>query len=171
MAKRFGRSLNKRGSVVDLLWIPGVLLILAISFLIGFFVMSNLNDKVQTMDAITAKGKAASTELTDTFTGAIDTNFLMLAVFLSIGALILAALVRIHPIFIPLFIIMYVFILFFCGVMSNIYTEMAGHANLIAYADQLTMITFIMTYLPLFIGIVGILLMIVQYKTWKSLNV
>lgn len=159
---------NKKGSSQDLAFIGLLLLVFSISVLIGFKVMGALNTEFQASSEVDTYGKAASTELTSKFTGVIDNMFLFLTIGLAIGAIALAALVRIHPIFLVFFIIALIIIIFVSGIMSNIYSEMASNSNLSAEANQLTMISFIMDKLPFIVGIIGILLMIVMYKTWET---
>ena len=169
MAKGIGkRSLGKKGSIQDIILIGVILLFAAVVILIGFKVTSEINDTVQASSLITANGKAASTTLTGFYPGVIDNSFLLLTIGLTIGSLILASLVRIHPIFIPVFIIALIFIIFLAGILSNIYQGMAENENLIAQADQLTFISKILNYLPIFVGVIGTIMMIVLYKSWEA---
>jgi len=161
------KSINKKGSIQDIIFVGIMLLVLGISTLFGFLFVSNINDQFQSNDIITANGKTASQSLTDNFPGVIDNSFLLLAIGMALAVLILAALVRVHPIFIPLFLIGLIFVIFFSGVFSNIYQGIAANPNMIAYSSQLTFTTNILTYLPLLTGVFGTLLMIVMYKMWS----
>lgn len=161
---------NKRGSLVDIIMIGAVLLVLAIIILMGSRVMGAFNTEIQANADIPARAKTASTQLNNHYGGAVDYGFLLLAIGLGIATLVLAALVRIHPVFIPLFFIGLVIVVFLCGIFSNIYQEMAGDSNLTAYADELTFTSHILEYLPLIVGIFGILLMLVMYKLWSVGN-
>lgn len=158
---------NKRGSLQDVIIIGVVLLFFGMIVLFGFKIQSEINTQVQAHDDIPARAKTASATLTNHYSGTIDYGFLLLAVGLAIATLILAALVRIHPVFIPLFFIGLVIVIFLCGVFSNIYQEMAGNSELTALADQLTFTSHILEYLPLIVGVFGFLLMIVMYKLWS----
>jgi len=161
------KSINKKGSIQDIIFVGIMLLVLAISTLFGFLFVSNINDQFQANDIVTASGKTASQSLTNNFPGVIDNSFLLLAIGMALAVLILAALVRVHPIFIPLFLIGLIFIIFFSGVFSNIYQGIAANPNMVAYSSQLTFTTTILTYLPLLTGVFGMLLMIVMYKMWS----
>ena len=163
---KIGKS--KKGSALDLILIGGILLAFAMLVLLGFKFMSEFNAQIQGDADIPAEAKATTAELEGYYPGVIDNSFLLLAIGLSLGALILAALVRISPIFIVLFIITLILIIFMCGVFSNIYQEMAENAQLQTEADQLIFISNIMEYLPLIIGIIGGLLSIIMYKSWNS---
>ena len=103
MAKRNLRR-NKKGSLQDILFIGIALLILGVSILFGYFFVSEINDHLQANDVVPTRAKSASTSLTGQFTTTIDNSFLFLALGLGMITLIFAALVRIHPIFIPFFL-------------------------------------------------------------------
>jgi hypothetical protein len=98
----------------------------------------------------------------------MDNSFLFLSIGLMVVMLILASMVRVHPIFIPLFFIVWIFAIFISGVFSNSYGEMAANSELTIYANQLTMTSFMMRYLPFVVGIFGAILMIVMYKIWSN---
>jgi len=158
---------NKKGSLADISMIGVVLLFLSILLLVGFKVTSELNDRFQASPIPDAKGKASSAQLTDYYPGVIDNTFLFFAVGLAMVTLMLAAMVRVHPIFIPFFFIGLIVLIFLTGIFSNIYQEMAADSNLAGYAAELTFTTTLMENLPLIVGVFGILLMIVMYKLWS----
>jgi len=167
--KKLGiKKLNKKASLRDLLFISGFLLLTAIVILVGYKLTNEINSQIATMDDIPARAITAGNTLEGFYPSIIDNSFLFLTVLIGIVALILAALVRIHPIFIPLFIIALVFIIFLSGVHSNIYQEMAANTHLSTLASNLTFTSLIMQYIPFIIGIFGILLMVVQYKLWQT---
>ena len=162
------RRKGKKGSLADISMIGVVILFLAILLLVGFKVTSELNDRFQASPIPDDKGKASAQQLTDYYPGVLDNTFLFFAVGLSMVTLILAALVKVHPIFIPFFFIGLVVLIFLTGIFSNIYQEMAADSNLASYAADLTFTTNLMENLPLIVGVFGILLMIVMYKLWST---
>lgn len=162
--------LNKRASLQDIIIIGVVLLFFGMILLFGFRIQSAINDKIQVHPDIPTRAKAASTTLTGYYSGTMDYGFLMLAIGLGIATLILAALVRIHPVFVPLFFIGLIIVIFLCGIFSNIYQETASNTLMTPYADQLVFTSHILEYLPLIVGIFGILLMVVMYKLWSVSN-
>ena len=167
MENIFGKHLrkNKKGSLIDIMYIGVVLLFFAIVVTIGLKIATEVKDNIDT-NPIFADGESRSAigEVTTKFTYTIDNTFLFLAIFLALGTLALASLVYIHPIFIPFYFIGWVLVIFFSGILSNIYQTMAADTNLVAIADQLTFIEGILTILPIIVGVFGILLMIVMYK-------
>ena len=161
---------NKKGSLQDMLFVAAVLLATGMMILLGFKFMTELNTAIQDHDMVDAQGKASTLQLKNYYPGVIDNSFLMLAIGLCIVTIILAALVRVSPIFLALYIIALTFVIFICGAMSNIYQEMAANPQLVAEAAQLVFISNVLTYLPLIVGVVGSLLAIIMYKAWSSGN-
>ena len=170
MGRRHGRKLikNKKGSVLDLILIGSICLAFAFFILIGFKISTEINTQIQSMDVIPAEGKLAANNLVGNYTTSIDYGFLFFIVGLSIVVLILAALVRIHPIFIVFYIIGLVFVIFFAGIFSNIYQEMADSTEFVALSNQLLFVDKIMTFLPWFVAVVGTLLCIITYKSYAD---
>lgn len=166
--RRMVRRLNKKGSIQDIVFIGVVLLFFGMIVLFGFKVTDAFNTQIQGMSVVPTDAKTASTSLLSNYSGTIDNTFLLLTIGLVIGALILASLVRVHPIFIPFFWIALVFVIFITGILSNIYQETAANALMSNLADQLTFISHILEYLPLIVGIVGHILMAVMYKLWSN---
>ncbi len=159
--------MNKKGSVQDILYIGIVLTVLAIATLVTYKVSDEINTKFQASEHLEEKGKTAYSKINQMYPGIIDNSFLFLAVGLGISAFIMAALVRIHPIFIALFIILLAFIIFLSAIFSNIYQEIAANPDMTALADDLTFISKIMNALPFIVGVLGSLLAILMYKSWQ----
>jgi hypothetical protein len=159
---------SKRGSLLDLIFIVIGVLVFASSVLIGAKITGAWSDKVATMDGMPAEAITSSSTLSSHYSGVVDHTFLLLVIGLSVGAFILASLVRVHPIFLPFFMIALVFVIFFAGVFSNVYQGMAENAALSSTADSLVFISNIMTYLPFIVGILGSVLALVMFKLWSN---
>ena len=140
----------------------------SIVILIGFKISNTFNTQIQANVDMPATSKAASAELNNDFSGVVDNSFLFLMVGIGIVTLAMASLVRVHPIFLVFFIIGLIFIIFLSAVFSNIYDKMASDPQLSVEASQLDNITFIINKLPFFVGVFGILLMVVMYKVWGN---
>jgi len=158
---------NKKGSIQDIILMGSILLFFGLIVLFGFKIGAEFNSEIQSHTEFDQQVRDVSTETIDHYTGVVDSTFLFFVIGMGLVILTLAALVRIHPIFIPFFFIALIFIIFFSGILSNIYQETAENTVIAAEAAQLTFITKILTALPLIIGIFGILLMIIQYKRWQ----
>lgn len=160
--------IGRKGSLQDFFLIAVFILVASMIILIGFKVVTEFNTQVQGMSAIPAVAKTAGNTLVGHYGGVIDNTFLLVVIGMSIVVFILAAMVRVHPIFIPIFFIAWLLLIFLAGVFSNVYQTMAGQSEFIALATQLTFITNILTFLPFIVGVLGIVLMVVMYKTWQS---
>lgn len=161
-------ALGKRGSIQDILYIMVGLFILSMVILVVYKVSDEINTEFQANSDLPDRSKSSHQQITNMFPGVIDNSFLFITVFLSIGALVLAAMVRIHPIFIPIFIMAWIFLIFFSAIFSNAYQEMAANAEFAALASNMTFMHQVMTTLPFVIGIIGALLAIVMYKAYRG---
>lgn len=159
---------RKKGSLTDMFVVGIIVTFIAFTMLIGFKLMDYTNTTLQDMDVLPQEAKTASTDLNGVIPNTVDNTFLFFIIMLGIVILVLAAMVRVHPIFIPLFIIALIGLLMFAGVLSNIYQTAATNDELQPYADQMEVMTFVLTYLPLIFGVFGTLLMVVMYKGWAA---
>ena len=156
---------NKKGSLIDIMYIGVVLLFFAIVVTIGLKIATETKNNIDINPIfVDGQSREAIGEVTTKYTNTIDNTFFFLAIFLALGTLVLASLVYVHPIFIPFYFIGWVLVIFFSGILSNIYQTMAADTNLIAITNQLTFIEGILTALPIIVGVFGILLMVVMYK-------
>lgn len=160
--------MNKKGSMLDLIFIAVTILTFAVATLIVFKVSNSINDGLQNIDGVTDKAKSEFSRVNNIYVDVIDNMALFLFVGLSIVALILASLVRFHPVFFVFFILLIVVMIFLAGIMSNVYLEMANTTALQAEAEQLEYITRIMYILPFFIGVMGFILSVIMYKNWRD---
>jgi len=164
---------GKKGSIQDLVLVMSILLTISIVTLIAFKVSDSLNEQIST-DASIAKydingdARQSMSRINALYPNVIDNSFLFLTVGLAMVALVLASLVRIHPIFFIFFLFILVIIIFMCGVFSNIYQGMAEQPELVDLAASLIFTTNIMRFLPFIVGTIGMVLSIVMYKTWQN---
>lgn len=161
------RCFRKKGSIQDLLFVAVVLLVFSVVIIVGYKINNELNIKFQATDKIDAEGKSAFDQINNLYPGVLDNSFLFLVVGLSIGALVLAAMVRIHPIFIAVFFIVLSIIVFLSAIFSNIYDKIATEPEMAALAANLTFTSQIMSTLPWIIAIFGSLLAIIMYRTYR----
>ncbi len=168
MRNMFKHRAKKKGSIQDVMFILVTLVVLACATLLSYRMMDSVNTKLQESSLITVDGKAASDKLNNMYSGVIDQGFLLLFVGLCIGAMALATMVRIHPIFFLFFIILVPILIVLGGVFSNMFQKMADNPQNSALADKLTGISYIMEFLPFIIGVVGFIISIIMYKSWQN---
>lgn len=159
---------NKKGSALDLVYVGIILLVASVLILFSYWFMSEFNTRISGISVIDGNTTQALNQIEGNYTGIADNSILFLAVGLGIVMFILASLIRIHPLFLVLYIIMYIVIVFVAGILSNFYQTIAANSLLTAYADQLTFTSLIMNYLPLLIAIYGAVLGFIMYKLWSN---
>ena len=160
--------MNKKGSGFDVMQIAIILLTFSMLLLIGYKVLTELDTQFQSHSEIPAPAKTASTTLLSYYPGVLDNSFLFLTIGLAIVTLVLASLVRVHPAFLIFFFIALLFFIIVSGALSNVYQEMASNPQFSALASNLLFTSAVMNYLPFIVGILGIILSIVMYKTWEN---
>lgn len=159
------KRLNKKASLFDIIFIIIVLVFFSMVVLIGLNIAQRFNTQIQGMADIPAEGKTATDAAVNNYTGVINGGFLFLVIGMMIATLVLAALVLVHPIFIPIYFIEWIITIIIGGIASNMYQSMATDPNLATTANSLPILYFVLGYLPIIVGVMGIILMIVMYKT------
>jgi hypothetical protein len=161
---------NRKGSIQDLMFLVVIVFVFAIVTLFAFKFMDSFNNEIQAMDEIPNDAKTSTTSLMGNFSGVIDNSFLFLVIGMGIVTIIFAAMVRIHPIFIALFLLCLVFTIFLSAVFSNVYEAVADNDQMIGVSSQLTGVNLIFSYLPIIIGVFGSILCIIMYVSYKEGN-
>ena len=99
---------NKKGSFQDIIYVLIAIIVITVGSLIAYKISYEINDKFQDSDLISSKGKTASNQVTNLYPTVVDNSFLLLVIGLSIVAIALAAMVRVHPVFFIFFILVLV---------------------------------------------------------------
>lgn len=159
---------NKRGALSDLAYIIYVVGGAALLILILGTWVNSFNDKIQAVDIIPSEGKSAVNSVNELYGGVIDNSILFLVIGMCIAALMLALMVVMHPIFFVFYFILLSIIIYVGGIASNMYQMAASTDALSTMADKLIMISYICQYLPFIIGVMGFILAIIMYRTWRN---
>lgn len=170
MVRMLGKGLrrNKKGSLQDIILMGVVLLVFSIVVLIGLKVATEFKDNIDSSQVFdVGQSRAAVGESITKYTRAVDNMFLFLVFFMGIVTLILAALIRVHPIFIPLFFIGLVMTIFLTAIFANIYHGVSSNSELSSITSELTFMNNIMLILPVIVGVFGLFLMFILYKLWS----
>ena len=163
------RRISKKGSLVDLFYFAIVICFFAVAVLIGTKIAVEFQSGIASNPTFVDDAPDAITYTNDAinnYTYGINSGFLFLTIFFVIATLTLAALVRVHPIFIPIFLIALIFLIFFCGIMTNIYSGVSENSEMTSTAGRYVIMHNIMLALPFIVGIIGIILMVVMYKNY-----
>jgi len=159
---------NKRGSIQDIAYFIGIVLTISILFLFGYKIMSSVNDGFQASDQINDDGKDSFNRMTNLYPGVMDNSVLLIVAILMIGTLGLAALIRVHPIFIIFFVIFLLALVIVSAICANVYIGIASADGMTQFADNMPIMTFVICYLPWIIAIFGIILAIIMYKNYSE---
>ena len=160
--------MNNKGSITDIVQLAAIAFVFCVVILIGYTIYANFNSEVQANTDLPTDAKDASDKMEAHFSGVLDNAVLFVVFGLGIVAFTLAALVRVHPVFLFLYFIVLLVVVIVCGALSNAYQEMAASDQLAPYAANLGVSMAIMTYLPMIVGVLGTLLAIVMYKSWRE---
>lgn len=163
--KRRTGKLGKKGSALDVVLIVGIMAVFSCLVLISLAVYTAWDDEIQANIDIPAEAKTANTQIKEVYTGVLDWGILLLVGILSISAIGLAVMVRVHSVFIVFFIILWIILMVIGGIAANVYDDMAQDPYLSNAADELSTITFIITRMPILVLLIGSLVMIVMYKS------
>ena len=165
------KKLGKKGSLMDIIYVATLLIFFGVSALIAYKVLGEINTEVASHTDIPTEAKTSTTAIEGMYPGVIDNTFLLLVVGLCIGALVLASLVRVHPIFLVFYLILLPFVIFLCGALSNIYTAIADQPQFATEASNLMFISTVLTWLPFIVGIFGLVLAVIMYKLWSNAQI
>lgn len=163
-----GKGMGKKGSILDLFLLVIFLSLLGSIILVTYVSLSKTNDSIQANPDIPTEVKTLSQTNTQNYQTSFNGAYLMAFVLLSLATIALAALVRVHPIFIGFFLLAWVFLVFLGGIAANVYLGLAESSALADSAAGFTFLSNILTYLPFLIGIIGAVLAAVMFKTWSD---
>ena len=167
--------MKKKASIQDVLYIIIMIVVITVGTLLVYKIHNEINLKFQENEDITTRGKTAMNQLEGIYTGVLDNTFMLLVIGLCIVAVALAAMVRIHPVFIVFFIILLVIIVFLAGVFSNVYQKVASDSQMVDandstvyLADRLVFMSYTMQFLPFITGIIGFMMAFIMYRSWQQ---
>lgn len=154
----------KKGSITDLPFIIGGIFSVALIALLVTFLVNNLNDEVQDIDMFNSNAKSASSKMADDFPNVMNGGILFIFFGLVFVSFILAALVPIHPIFLPFYLLEYVILIWLSAGIANAYQTITELSVMASTAAQYDLAIFFFHYFPYAVGLVGALLAIIMYK-------
>lgn len=154
---------NKRGNIPDLLFFIIFVIGLALFLVVLRYVANEVSDRLLETSLNDSDNARGALESTRNLTAKFDALWLFIFIALLIGVLISSFMIHAHPIFIPVYIILFGFAVVVGVIMNNIYLEFIENATLSAVAATHTfMNTIINNYVLVIIG-VGILSMIIMF--------
>lgn len=147
------KKIGKKASIGDVFYIAVVLLVIAISFVLGWLVFGKINDEIQLQPDFSDRGKNIMSNSAEQFPGMFDGVFLTLLVGLWIATMILAWQIDSHPVFYVLTIIAAIMLVIITSALGNTYYNIMQDPNISSFADDFTIIPFVMNnYVKIMLG-------------------
>lgn len=155
---------GKRGDVTDIMLLMLIITFLAISFIAVLYVNGILKDTITTTDLNETDAASSIVDSFDTVnTVTVQRAFAFAVGILMIGTLVSAFLVRMHPAFIFLYIIILAFTIFVSVYTGNLYSTIAEVDEFSSIAAENEMITFFMENIVKIVLALGALSMIIVF--------
>lgn len=154
---------NKKGSIQDIFFFVAVILSLALFFILTHYITDEVSDEL--LKTKLNESEAARTALGsyDDLGAQYDSIWFFLFIGILIGVLISSFMIRAHPIFIPVYILLLGFAVVIGAIMNNVYLEFTATSVLAATAaTHVYSNAIINNYVQVIIG-VGILSMIIIF--------
>ena len=168
MRKRQLRSLklNKKGDLTDLALYMVISVFLAISLIVVLFVNNVI--KTDVIEGTVLGNTTAATSILESFGTVNDYTtqnaYAMMMGLLLISVVVSAFLVRIHPAFIIVYLIVVAFVIFVAVFIGNMYEDVMQNDKLKEIAEKLPKINFFMENIVMITLIAGALSMLIAFS-------
>jgi len=157
--------MNKKGSILDIMYVMILLFVFAVSTIIAFTVWENYKGATNSSSNINL-----STPTFDHVEGKMDivmNNFDYIFAFIMTGLIIMLVVstffLKSHPAFFWITLLFLIIVLVIAGVLSNAFEEVGANENLQAGYDNFPIIKFVMEKLPTFMLFIGAIVIISLY--------
>ena len=165
------RGRTKKGDVTDMVIFLITIFILAIGLFVMAFVVPSITQGLKaTALNESAEGSDAIQELENFGTVGIQRGFFLVFIGLIISTLITSFLVRVHPIFLFLYIIFLGIAVFLGTYLGNAYEELISNPALASILVEQTLINIVMSNIIWILIGVGALSMIIVFSKFSSLG-
>lgn len=158
-------AFNRKGDATDIIFFGVIIFFLAVSFVVVIFVNTKLSEVVS---GTVLNESAAAPSIIQGFTHINETvtqrGYVLIFAILIIGQLVSAFLVRIHPVFIFIYLFTLVMSIIDAVFLSNLYQAVIENAQFAAIATNYPMITYIMQHAIKILIAVGSLAMIITFS-------
>lgn len=160
--KNTSSTFNKKGNILDILFIIIVVFVLGLAFFFVKFVFSSINTDIQADADIPASSKAIISSGNSSFSSWADYGFAFIFFGLIIGILITSYLIDTHPVFFILSVLAFVFVIFIGANMTNAFEEVVSEDEFLALQSDFPIIMFIMGHLVefLIVGFASVLIVL-----------
>lgn len=154
--------MNKRGTILDAIYIMGLLFIVAIIAAIGIFLSDKINTAIQGSD-IPADAKVMNQNLAGDIPGAVDFIFLMVFIGLPIASLVLAFFNNIHPILFYITVALSFIILFAAIAYAQLWDKFQTTTVGVYAVSNIPMTNFILEHMGVYTLLVIVIILFGTY--------
>jgi len=156
--------LKRKGDPTDMILLLVMVFFLVISFVVAIYTNEKVHDIISTTalnqsDAYSSIDSAFTT--INEFT--VQRGFLLFFGILIIGILVSSYMIRVHPIFMFIYIITLIVAIFVAMYLGNAYELVVSNGQLATIADNYAMMTWVMEHITLILLGVGALSMIIIF--------
>ena len=155
--------MNKRGSMLDLTMILVSLFLFAFITVMMYNVYGQYTDNVNEMEQFQNNYTIHVQSQTDATFSTLDFVYAFLLILFAVLAVVSAFVIRSHPIFFVVNIVMLVVLVIIGAVMANVYSDLEGETGTYFNDDNFNIIPFVMQHFPTLLLVVGALLSVAMY--------
>ena len=160
--------MNKKAQVWAILSIIVFLLVLAIILLITGYVGTELTEKIGGSSINSTTEAAHALDMANTGINLLDTFFFIVFFAFIVGIIVTSFYQDVHPVFLIMFIIFLIIAIIVSIPVSNAYDKIYNTGTLNVTAAKFDMTYNIMSNLPLFTLVIGIIGIVVLYSKTRS---
>lgn len=157
------RALGKRGQVQDLLVFGVVAFVIGVVILIGYRILTDVNDNFAASDQIPQHAKDRLDSFTGKFSTLFDAVYVLALLLLGILVVVSVFLIDTHPVFMALSIPAFLVVLFVNVVLANALDDIGNTSNLASLYAEFEMMQFVASHWIAMMSILGFLTITVFY--------
>lgn len=154
------KKFNKKGNIVDIIYISVFLFVFALVLVLSKSIMTDFNDS-NMFHSDTAK--EVFSENYNDYDGLFNSIFLMVVIGMSIGIVVSAFFINTHPLFYFVAIFIFAISMMISAIFSNTFSEITSDSILSASISGLPFVSHILAYFPYFMLIISIMIAILLY--------
>ena len=159
---------GSKKAVLDSIFIAVAVVIVMITIVFGYKLLSSINAKAQTMDVVSAEGKLAIQKVDASYLKTMDMVFLFFWLSSLFGALISAWYIDTHPAFFVISIIVIMAIMVGVVPLANVTESVLTSSQLASSTAQFSIIVWFMQHFFIIILIQTFLIAIVLYSKMRE---
>ncbi len=162
--------MNRKGSGMDVIYILSFLFIFAIITVVAFTFYSSYTDSISGNEHFNNTVNDQVEEQALSTLHAWDYLFVFILIGLTITTLIGGFMLRTHPAFFWVSLLLLIIAIILGAILGNIFGEVASTPSFSSAAGELNVIPFFMNHLPLMILLIGGVILVILYAKNKMME-